>query len=93
MLNRKLKPVALAIGAAFAVSAATGLAVADDELFEARVLDGVLLADAHGGEGKCGEGKCGEGKDKGDDAGEGKCGEGKCGEGEGDDEESEDESE
>lgn len=68
MLNRKMKPLAVAIGAAFAVSAATGLAVADEEeLFEARVLDGVVLADAHGGEGKCGEGKCGDDKEGGDD--------------------------
>ena len=72
MLNRKMKPLAVAIGAAFAVSAATGLAVADEEeLFEARVLDGVVLADAHGGEGKCGEGKCGDDKEGGDDEGEG----------------------
>ena len=79
MLNRKMKPLAVAIGAAFAVSAATGLAVADEEeLFEARVLDGVVLADAHGGEGKCGEGKCGD--DKEGDEGEGD------GEGEGDEE-------
>lgn len=86
MLNRKMKPLAAAIGAAFAVSAATGLAVADEEeLFEARVLDGVVLADAHGGEGKCGEGKCGEGK-CGDDK------EGEDGDGDGD-AEGEDESE
>ena len=87
MLNRKMKPLGLAIGAAFAVSAATGLAVADEEeLFEARVLDGVVLADAHGGEGKCsGEGKCGDDKE-GDDDGEGD------GDGDGDgDEESEEE--
>lgn len=72
MLNRKMKPLAVAIGAAFAVSAATGLAVADEEeLFEARVLDGVVLADAHGGEGKCGEGKCGDDKEDGDDDGDG----------------------
>ena len=72
MLNRKMKPLAVAIGAAFAVSAATGLAVADEEeLFEARVLDGVVLADAHGGEGKCGEGKCGDDKEGGEGEGEG----------------------
>ena len=75
MLNRKMKPIVVAIGTAFALSAATGLAVADEEeLFEVQVLDGILLADAHGGEGeegegKCGEGKCGEDKDK--DGGEG----------------------
>ena len=76
MLNRKMKPIAVAIGTAFALSAATGLAVADEEeLFEAQVLDGILLADAHGdgdgdGEGKCGEGKCGEDKDGGEEEGE-----------------------
>lgn len=72
MLDKKMKPLAIAIGAAFAVSAATGLAVADEEeLFEARVLDGVVVADAHGGEGDCGEGKCGDDKDKEGDDGDG----------------------
>ena len=72
MLDKKMKPLAIAIGAAFAVSAATGLAVADEEeLFEARVLDGVVVADAHGGEGDCGEGKCGDDKDKDGDDGDG----------------------
>ena len=77
MLNRKMKPIAVAIGTAFALSAATGLAVADEEeLFEVQVLDGILLADAHGGdgegegEGKCGEGKCGEDKDGGEGEGD-----------------------
>ena len=72
MLDKKMKPLAVAIGAAFAVSAATGLAVADEEeLFEARVLDGIVVADAHGGEGKCGEGKCGDDKDKEGDGDDG----------------------
>ena len=72
MLDKKVKPMAVAIGAAFAVSAATGLAVADEEeLFEARVLDGIVVADAHGGEGKCGEGKCGDDKDKEGDGDDG----------------------
>jgi uncharacterized low-complexity protein len=75
MLNRKMKPLAVAIGTAFALSAATGLAVADEEeLFEVQVLDGILLADAHEGEGegegKCGEGKCGEDKDGGEGEGD-----------------------
>lgn len=95
MLNRKLKPIAAAVGAAFAVSLAAGAAadvseeanVADP--FETQVLDGVLFADAHK------EGGCGEDAEKpegdeeadaegdGDKAeGEGKCGEGNCGEGE-----------
>lgn len=95
MLNRKMKPIAAAVGAAFAASLATG-AVADEgtaDPFEAELLQGVVLADAHGGEGKCGEGegegeakcgegKCGEGEGSGD-TDEAKCGEGKCGEGEG----------
>jgi len=91
MLNRKMKPIAAAVGAAFAASLATG-AAADQgtaDPFEAELLQGVVLADAHGGEGKCGEGegeakcgegKCGEGEGSGD-TDEAKCGEGKCGEG------------
>ncbi len=70
MLNRKMKPIAAAVGAAFAASLAAGaVAESNDNPFEARVLeDGVLLAAGHkeggcGGkaEAKCGEGKCGEG--------------------------------
>ena len=94
MLNRKMKPVAAAVGSAFVASlAATSGAYAEDQVFAADELDHGynLLAEAEGkcGEGKCGEGKCGEGDDK--DA-EGKCGEGKCGEGkcgEGDDKDAE----
>ena len=79
MLNSKMKPIALAVGAAFATSLATGVAV-DDEAdvnpFEVQVLaEGTLLADAHK------EGGCGEDKAEGDS--EGSCGEGKCGEGDG----------
>ena len=69
MLNRKMKPVAAAVGSAFVASlAATSGAYAEDQVFAADELDHGynLLAEA---EGKCGEGKCGEGK----------CGEGKCG--------------
>ena len=78
MLNRRMKPIAAAVGTAF-VAAAGGAGVASaDELFTAEELQKGydLLAEAEGkcGEGKCGEGKCGEG-----DGGEGKCGEGKCG--------------
>ena len=76
MMNRKLKPVVAMVGAAVAVSLSFG-ALADESgnPFEAEVLEDVLLADAHGDEGKCGEGKCGEGE------AEGQCGEGQCGEG------------
>jgi len=88
MLNKKMKPIAAAVGTVFAASLATAsLAQADDSLFVAADLDRGynLLAQAEGkcGEGKCGEGKCGEGKDaEGKDA-EGKDDEGKCGEGKG----------
>ena len=84
MLNDKIKPAAIVVGAAFAASAAMA-ALADSEsgLFAAEELEPQydLLADAHGGEGSCGdddgdeEGSCG---DK-DDAEEGSCGEGSCG--------------
>ena len=93
MLNRKMKPIAAAVGAAFVASLAAGAAAETGaDPFEANVLEeGTLLAASHkeGGcgeekgsegeesEGKCGEGKCGEGEES-----EGKCGEGKCGEGE-----------
>ena len=86
MLNRKMKPVTLAVGTAFAASvAAAAVASADDNPFGVESLDRGydLLASSHG-EGKCGEGQCGE--DKGDEGkcGEGKCGEGQCGEDKGD---------
>ena len=91
MLNRKMKPIAVAVGAAFATSLApavaadSGSAAEAADPFETRVLEGVLFAADHL-EGGCGEdrekpadaegeGKCGE-------KGEGKCGEGNCGEGE-----------
>ncbi len=84
MSKTNLKPIAAAIGAAVVASLSGATALAEDP-FEARDVEPVynLLADAHGGEGKCGEGegKCGEGK-CGEGEGEGKCGEGegKCGE-------------
>lgn len=83
MLNRKMKPIAAAVGAAFAVSLAAGVAVADEaNPFEAEVLaEGTLFADAHK-EGGCGEDAEGEAKEA---EGEGQCGEGKCGESEGGD--------
>ncbi len=93
MQNHKLKPVAIAVGAAFAASMAmTTLANTEGDLFAAEELDPRydLLADAHGGsgdeEGSCGdkddeEGSCGDKDDE-----EGSCGdkddeEGSCGEG------------
>ena len=79
-----LKPLAAALGTTFAVSLSLSpIASAADNPFSMTELSqgGYMVADAHGGEGKCGEGKCGEGK-CGEDKkeGEGKCGEGKCGE-------------
>ncbi|MDE0422416.1 MAG: hypothetical protein OXK76_16245 [Gammaproteobacteria bacterium] len=72
MLNRKMKPIAVAVGAAFATSFATSAIADEADPFEATLLeDGVILETSHK------EGGCGEDK-KGD--GEGKCGEGKCGE-------------
>ncbi len=96
MLNRKMKPIAAAVGAAFATSFAANALGDEADPFEASLLeDAVILATSHK------EGGCGEDKDKkGDDegkCGEGKCGEGKCGEdkddgeGDGDEEESEEE--
>ena len=95
MLNRKMKPIAAAVGAAFATSFAANAIADEANPFEASLLeDAVILATSHK------EGGCGEDKDKkGDD--EGKCGEGKCGEdkdhgdsedeGDGDEKESEEE--
>ena len=93
MLNRKMKPIAAAVGAAFATSFAANAIADEADFFEAGLLEeAVILETSHK------EGGCGEDKDKkGDD--EGKCGEGKCGEDkdgdsdEGDEEESEEESE
>ncbi len=91
MLNRKMKPIAVAVGAAFAVSVAGNVAADGVDPFEASLLeDGVLIATDHK------EGGCGEDK-KSEDGDEAKCGEGKCGEDgdseEGDSEEGEDEGE
>jgi uncharacterized low-complexity protein len=79
MTKKSLKPVASAIGAAFAGSMLlAGAANAAENPFGLTELNSgyMQMAGSHGGgEGKCGAGKCGgEKKD-----GEGKCGEGKCG--------------
>ena len=95
MPQNKLNPLALALGATAlgGVLAAPAALAADDPFRITELSSGYMVADAHGGEGRCGEerpcphddddaepaeGKCGEGK-----CGEGKCGEGKCGEGDG----------
>ncbi len=92
MLERKIKPIAVAVGTVFAATlTAAAMAEPESDLFAADELDRGYerLADAHGGEGSCGEGegscgedegKCGEGSCGEDDGDEGKCGEGKCGE-------------
>ena len=88
MSKHNLKPLAVAVGAAFMASVAIApMASAAENPFQANELSsGYNLADSHG-EGKCGEGKCGEKKAAKEGkcgemkaAKEGKCGEGKCGE-------------
>ena len=70
-----LKPLAVAMGAAFVTSLAfTPVANAAENPFAMTELSsGYMVAEK--AEGKCGEGKCGADKAKK----EGKCGEGKCG--------------
>ena len=82
-----LKPVAVALGAAFVTSlAGTSIANAAENPFGMTELSsGYMVAEGDMKEGKCGgakketkEGKCGEGKmDKSKMDKEGKCGEGK----------------
>lgn len=73
MSTSSKKPIAIAVGTAFAI---TGLSVqagsGQGSVFQAADLPSGYTVLA---EGKCGEGKCGEKK-----ASEAKCGEGKCGE-------------
>ena len=59
-----IKPLAFALGAAFATSLAAGSAAAAENPFgQSELTGGYLVADNHGDkpkmEGKCGEGKCG----------------------------------
>lgn len=86
MSKKTIKPIALAVSAAFATSmVASGTVNADASPFSMTTLTtGYMLGDdadkkdkesKRGGEKKGEEGKCG-GKKKGE---EGKCGEGKCG--------------
>jgi uncharacterized low-complexity protein len=91
-----IKPLALALGAAFATSLSGPAVVnaAENPFAMTELSSGYLVAEAAEGkcggsmagdkttkEGKCGEGKCGEGKAADKTTKEGKCGEGKCGEG------------
>ena len=70
-----LKPVAVALGAAFVTSlAGTSIANAAENPFGMTELSsGYMVAEGDMKEGKCGEGKMDKSKK------EGKCGEGKCG--------------
>ena len=73
-----VKPLAVAMGAAFVTSlATTPVANAAENPFAMSELSGGYMVASSHMEGKCGEGKCGGDKAKK----EGKCGEGKCGEG------------
>ena len=73
-----LKPLAVAMGAAFVTSLATSPVAnaAENPFAMSELSSGYMVADSHM-EGKCGEGKCGGEKAKATK--EGKCGEGKCG--------------
>jgi len=79
--STSMKPLALAMGAAFVTSlaGATVANAAENPFSMTELSSGYMVAEGDMKEGKCGEGKCGEGKAK--KMKEGKCGEGKCGEG------------
>ena len=72
MTNKMIKPVSLAVGAAFlgsltfAAHAANGTGMQATDLAQGYMLVGdEAPADKSEEEGKCGEGKCGEGKKDG----------------------------
>lgn len=77
--------IALAMGAAFAVSVGTtsiasAANTAENPFAMNDLSSGYMVAEAEKAkEGKCGEGKCGGDMKKDGKAKEGKCGEGKCG--------------
>jgi len=88
MAKKSLKPVAAAVGAAFAGSMMlSGTAAAEGNPFGMTELNsGYMQVASEGkcGAGKCGgtkstEGKCGAGKCGAEKSSEGKCGAGKCG--------------
>ena len=88
MTKQSIKPMAAAVGVAFAASMALApVAMASTNPFQADQLSSGYNLASKRAEGKCGEGKCGGDRasdhDKGSEGkcGEGKCGEGKCGEG------------
>ncbi len=88
-----MKPLAIALGAAFVTSLASipVANAAENPFAMSELSSGYMVAEnqAEGGdkakaEGKCGEGKCGANKAEGEGGAEkakaeGKCGEGKCG--------------
>ncbi len=71
MSNTTLKPIALALGAAFATSLAGGAYAAENPFSQSELSSGYMVAGKNM-EGKCGEGKCGGMGDK--SKGESKCG-------------------
>ena len=81
MSKKSMKPVAAAIGAAFAgsmmLAGAANAASATGNPFGLAELNGGYAQIANNAEGKCGAGKCGGSKAA--EGGEGKCGAGKCG--------------
>ncbi len=86
--ERKLTPIAAALGATFAVSliASPITQAAANPFTMTDHGTGYMVAEGNCGEGKCGdkkgEGSCGDKKAEGscgDKKAEGKCGEGKCG--------------
>lgn len=75
-MSNKIKPVSLALGAAFIGSFAIATsAFAMNDLSQGYMVSADAQSEK-GKEGKCGEGKCGADKKA---EKEGKCGEGKCG--------------
>jgi uncharacterized low-complexity protein len=77
MAKKSLKPVAAAVGAAFAGSMMlSGTAAAEGNPFGMTELNAGYMQLASSHEGKCGAGKCGGSTEK---TSEGKCGAGKCG--------------
>ena len=68
MLERTIKPIAVAVGTVFAAALATAAVAEADSVFAVDELDRGYdrLADGDGEEGSCGEGKCGEGDGDGD---------------------------
>ena len=77
MAKKSLKPVAAAVGAAFAGSMMlSGNAAAETNPFGMTELNSGYMQVASSHEGKCGAGKCGGSAEK---SAEGKCGAGKCG--------------